>query len=134
MARSRRLIEPGTTYHLISRFVDREWFIKTSDERDLYLRLLANALEDSDWRLMGYAIMSNHCHHTAVAGRQPLGEWIRRVHAPFADAMNRAYDRIGCVFVRGPKAHPVKPHAFRYLLAYIHNNPVRAGVSPNAAA
>ena len=133
MPRQPRSIAPGTTYHLISRFVDREWFIRTTSERDQYLKLLGNALEGSDWRLMSYAIMSNHIHLGAIAGAQPLDAWVRQVHAPFADFMNRAYDRIGVMFVRGPKAHPVAPDLVGELIAYIHRNPVRAGVCSNAA-
>ena len=133
MPRKPRCIEPGTTYHLISRFVDREWFIRTKSERQHYLRLLGTALECTDWRLMSYAIMSNHIHLGCVAGERPLHAWIRSVHAPFADAMNRAYNRIGVMFVRGPKAYAVSPDSVGSLLAYIHNNPVRAGLCATAA-
>jgi len=55
MPRLPRFIEPGTVYHLISRFVDREWFIKREDERRTYLRLLGRALLDSDWRCFSFA-------------------------------------------------------------------------------
>lgn len=134
MPREARSIEPGTTYHLISRFVDREWFITKPDERANYIRLLGLALDESDWRLYSYAIMSNHIHLQALAGEQPLEEWIRCVHSPLANAMNRAYNRIGPMFVRGPKAHHVHPDRFGALLAYIHNNPVRAGTCTAAAA
>lgn len=132
MAREPRYIEPGMTYHIISRFVDREWFIQKTYERAHYIKLLGLSLERTDWRLFGYGIMSNHIHLEATAGEQPLGEWIRNVHSPFATAMNRAYDRIGPMFVRGPRAYPVEPAAFGSLLAYIHNNPVRAGVCDGA--
>jgi hypothetical protein len=52
--------------------------------------------------------MSNHIHLGAIAGNDPLGQWIRRVHAPFASTLNRTYNRIGSVFVRGPKAYVVE--------------------------
>jgi len=90
--------------------------------------LLGRALEESQWRLITYAIMSNHIHLGVIAGADPLDRWIRRVHSPFADAMNRARDRIGCVFVRGPKALLVDRTDVGNLIAYVHNNPVRAGV------
>jgi REP element-mobilizing transposase RayT len=133
MPREPRAFFSGVAYHLISRFVDREWIIKTSDERRLYLTLLGRQIETSDWRLFSYAVMSNHVHLGVVAGAQPVDSWIRGVHAPFADAMNRAYNRIGNVFVRGPKAYPVARGSVGRLIAYIHNNPVRAGlcVSPS---
>jgi hypothetical protein len=76
--------------------------------------------------------MSNHVHLGTLAGKEPL-DWIRRVHSPFATAMNKERGRIGVMFVRGPKAIATPPERVAGLLAYIHNNPVRAGVVGHAA-
>jgi len=133
MPRRPRRMFAGRVYHLISRFVDREWFISSDIERTTYLGLLSHALSDSDWRCLAYAVMSNHIHLCVVAGEPRLDTWIRRVHSPFADWMNRMHERIGSVFVRGPKDIEVPPERVRDVLAYIHNNPVRAGVVGAAA-
>ena len=122
----------GVTYHLISRFIERTWFITSPSERQLYLELQRRALERTDWRLLGYAIMSNHIHLVALAGGQPLARWLRPVHSPFADALNQAHQRIGPIFVRGPKAYAVEDGRVGRLLAYVHNNPVRANVCATA--
>jgi hypothetical protein len=121
--------------HLISRFVDRNWYIATDAERTRYLQLLQHALRQSDWRCLAYAVMSNHIHHAAIVGTQPLASWARRAHSPFADWMNRTHDRIGPIFVRGPKEIETPPERVGALIAYIHNNPVRAGTVtvPNAS-
>jgi hypothetical protein len=128
MPRRPRRTVAGRAYHLISRFVDREWFISSEIERATYLELLGHGLASSDWRCLAYAVMSNHIHLCAIAGEQRLDTWIRRVHSPFADWMNRRHDRIGSIFVRGPKDIEVPPERVRDVIAYIHNNPVRAGV------
>jgi len=128
MPRTPRAMRPGRVYHLISRFVDREWFIATEDERTRYLELLGRALERADWRCFSYAVMSNHVHLGVRAGTQSLESWVRRVHSPFADWMNRTHDRIGNLFVRGPKDIETPPERVGPLIAYIHNNPVRAGI------
>jgi REP element-mobilizing transposase RayT len=133
MPRAPRHIQPGCVYHLISRFVDREWFIQKEQERRDYLELLGRALTSSDWRCLAYAIMSNHIHLAVLAGEDPLHVWIRRVHSPFADAMNRAYARIGPMFVRGPKSLLVEPTGVRDVIAYVHNNPVRAKLVDTAS-
>jgi len=127
MSRKPRSFIPGQVYHLISRFIDREWFITQDHERHTYLQLLGRAMADTDWRFLTYGVMSNHVHLGTIAGHASLDSWIRRVHGPFADAMNKVHDRIGSMFVRGPKAIAVPPDRVPYLLAYIHNNPVRAG-------
>jgi hypothetical protein len=134
VARKPRYSEPGRVYHLISRLVDRDWFVKEEEDRSYYLELLGRALKSSDWRSIGYSIMSNHFHHGMIAGRQPLSQWIRRVHSPFADWLNKKYARIGSVFVRGPKQLQVRDDGIASLLAYIHNNPVRAGVVADATS
>jgi len=128
MPRTRRRTIPDVTYHLISRFVDRDWFIRSESERTTYLRLLGAAISASSWRCLGYAVMSNHIHLAMVASEQPLAEWIRRPHSAFADWLNRTHKRIGTVFVRGPKSILVPDGRVGHLLAYIHNNPVRAKI------
>jgi REP element-mobilizing transposase RayT len=134
MPRTPRSIIAGLVYHLISRFVDRDWFITNERERSHYLELFGRAIAKSDWRCIGYGVMSNHIHHSVVAGRHSLASWIRRAHSPFADFMNKEYDRIGPLFVRGPRALETDPHDTARLVAYIHNNPVRANVVTKAAA
>lgn len=128
MPRTPRSFRRGHVYHLISRFVDREWYIRTEAQRERYISLLGRALEDTDWRCLGHGVMSNHIHLGVVAGEQPLDSWIRRVHSPFADWMNRTHDRIGNIFVRGPKDIETPPERVGAMIAYIHNNPVRAGI------
>lgn len=131
MPRRRRHNEPNVVYHLISRFVGNAWFIH-EEERRQYLRLLGLALEDTDWRCLSYAIMSSHIHLGMIAGSQPPASWIREVHSPFAEMINEKHERIGAVFVRGPKEYGVRDDFVAKLIAYIHNNPVRAGVVRNA--
>ena len=126
MPRRPRDIRPGRVYHLISRFVDRDWFITSERERREYLALLGRAITTSDWRCFAFAVMSNHIHIGIVAGSHRLDSWLRRAHSPFAIAMNRAYDRIGPMFVRGPKSFLVEADGVANVIAYIHNNPVRA--------
>ena len=129
MARRRRpIIETGAVYHVISRFVAREWFICTEEERRGYLQVLGRGLAESDWRCFAYAIMSNHIHLGLVAGTETLASWIRPGHSQFADWINQRRERIGAVFVRGPNVRPVHRDGVARLISYIHCNPVRAGL------
>lgn len=127
-----RLNIPGILHHLIWRFVDRSWFFTDDDERNAYLTRLGRALEDSDWRCLGYALMSNHVHLALVAGEEPLARWSRRVHTPFARWMNERHSRLGPLFSDRAKDLALASGSTARLLAYIHNNPVRAGVVARA--
>lgn len=130
--RHRRHCAPGVAYHLISRFVAREFFIASEHERHEYLALLGAALARTTWRCLAFAVMSNHIHLAVIAGADPLAGWLRLVHSPFAELGNQTRGRIGAMFVRGPKTILVPDDGIARLVAYIHNNPVRAGVVDRA--
>jgi|HubBroStandDraft_6_1064221.scaffolds.fasta_scaffold207154_1 REP element-mobilizing transposase RayT len=127
-----RLNIPGVVHHLIWRFVDRGWFFTHDEERSAYLSRLGFALDQSDWRCLGYALMSNHVHLAVIAGEQPLATWSRRAHTPFARWMNEQHARLGPLFSDRAKDYALASARTAALLAYIHNNPVRAGVVAHA--
>jgi putative transposase len=125
-------IHARTVYHIISRFVGGEWFIEGEHERSHYLHLLGLALRTSDWRCIAYAVMSNHIHLAMIAGSMPRSTWLREAHSPFGEWINRRKERIGSVFAKGTYVCATDPAHVDVLIAYIHNNPVRAGVVSSA--
>lgn len=132
MPRPHRWILPGVFYHCIWRFVDSAWFFESAEERDFYLYLLGRALERSGWRCLAYALMSNHIHLGLIAGARPMHSWTIAVNSPFAAWMNKRHRRRGPVFADRAKDHRVLPAHEGSVIAYIHNNPVKAGVVARA--
>jgi len=132
MVRIARLTTPGILHHVISRFVDGAWFFASDQERNAYLTLLGRALVRTDWRCLAYCLMSNHLHFAMVAGELDLDSWARRVNSPFANWLNKEHGRLGPVFADRPRAGKVPPDREAHVIAYIHNNPVRAGVVKTA--
>jgi len=127
-----RITAASVVYHVTTRFVDREWFIQDHEERERYLQLLGRAVATSDWLCLAYALMSNHIHLALVAGESTLDSWIRRVHSPFATWMNARHHRLGPLFAHRPKSPAIQAHDEGRVIAYIHNNPVQAGVVRHA--
>jgi hypothetical protein len=127
-----RCIEPGVVYHVISRFVDRGWFFSADEERDKYLFLFGRAVQHSDWTSLSYCLMSNHIHHGLLAGAAPMSAIFKKAHSPFANWMNERHHRIGPIFADRPASWATRPENEARLIAYIHNNPVRAGVVTRA--
>jgi hypothetical protein len=132
MPRTARKTRPGLAYHVIWRFVDRGWYFIDDEERDFYLHQLGRALATSDWRCVSYALMSNHVHLHMLAGATQMEGWTKRAHSFFARWMNRRHGRLGPLFADRPKDYAFLPANEGQLLAYIHNNPVRAGVVQRA--
>ncbi len=94
--------------------------------------MLGHALGNSDWKCLAFALMSNHIHIAAVAGQLPMSSWTKAANAPFAWWMNKRHGRIGPVFADRSKDYGTIARNEGRLLAYIHNNPVRAGVVTHA--
>lgn len=132
MTRIARLVAPGTVHHVISRFVDRSWKLQDDEERGRYLELLSRALAATDWRCLAYCLMSSHVHLAFVAGRDRLESVAKRIHSPLARWLNERYGRLGPVFADRPAAFAIPPQREAELIAYIHNNPVRARVVSRA--
>ncbi|HEY0254883.1 MAG TPA: hypothetical protein VGC41_25330, partial [Kofleriaceae bacterium] len=133
MRQARRHI-PGVVHHLIWRFTDSRYFLDAPGARDIYQRWLGRALLESDWKCLAYALMSSHIHIAVIAGQEPLARWSRRANLPFALWVNDEHGRIGPVFANRANDWAVAPERVPSLIAYIHNNPVRAGVVTSAEA
>ncbi len=132
MSRHARLFRPGAVHHVIARFAWHAFRLAGRRERSDYLRRLGTSLALSDWKLLGYALMSSHVHLVAVAGSEAVGRLTQRVHVGFATATNARDQSLGPVFAGRPTVIVVGDAAVGRLLAYVHNNPVRAGLVADA--
>lgn len=132
MAGLRRNYIPGHVHHAISRCHSEEFRFRDLHERLEYLRCLATALLKTDWQLLAFAIMSNHLHLVLLAGQMPPRLIFQPAHGAFSRWLNRRQGRIGQLFAGRYRLWAVKrPPA--ELIAYVHNNPVRASVVPCAS-
>ena len=137
MPRTHRLHLPHQLVHVIVRFVNERFLITTREARAAYLRRLFKAVRRTDWRLLAWAVMSNHIHLGFLTGRHSLAEWGRSVHTGWTRWMHSFLSRDGCKS-RGPLIAERPTTIFlplertAYLIAYIHNNPVRANVVQSA--
>jgi REP element-mobilizing transposase RayT len=128
MPRSARYCPPATFQHVISEFVDREYWLADEEDRRCYLSAVTQSAKPYDGRLLAYALMSSHVHWWLLAGTLPLGTLFQPAHTRYAGYWHRRYGGRGPVFANRPENHEVQPAAVASLVAYIHMNPVRAGV------
>lgn len=127
MPRRRRVRGPGRVHHIISRVLNGEFRIGPVERAD-YLRRVPRALEFFDWVLLAWAIMSNHVHWAKFAGLAPMSVFFESLHSGFGWRTNATQKRSGPLFTGRPRDWFVRPTAVASTIAYIHNNPVRAGV------
>lgn len=132
MYRFIRLPVDGELVQVISRFVNKEFRITGDADRQEYLDRAARSLARTDCRALGFALMSSHVHWALVGGRWPLERLFRSLHSGFARYLNRSQGRLGPVFADRFRPFTYDNASALRLLAYLHNNPVRAGLVPSA--
>ena len=129
MPRGPRHTPAGTVQHFIARIAGGEHRVRGWPERRELTRRLGDAITPTDWRALAVAWMSNHEHLAAQAGEQSADAFLRPLHSGFATWLNERDGRFGYVYAGRPKNVTFNTEeAVANLLAYIHNNPVRAGV------
>jgi REP element-mobilizing transposase RayT len=133
MPRTARLSYAGGVFHVICRFHEQRFFIEGPADREKYLRLLGQSLTGLDCQILGYCLMSSHVHLVVLAGQQPLSRLMKPLNTGFAMWKNRGLRRTGPVFAGRYKTVLVDRDEYLLeLVAYVHNNPVRAGVVSRA--
>ena len=127
--REARLNVPGGMFHAISRCAGGQFLID-APSRDYYLEHLGRVLDRTDAQVLAWCLMSNHVHLVVQQGAEPLERLFKPLHTGFARFINRHHSRRGPVFSERPKTLLVDEDEWLLeLIRYVHNNPVRAGVS-----
>jgi len=129
-----RLHVPGALVHVITRFVNRAFRLAGAAERALVLDAIPLALSRSDWRLFGFALMSSHVHLVMSSGDEPAWRFLKSLQTRVALRLNARHRAFGPVFAERATTILVRPERAGALLAYVHNNPVRAAVVLDPAA
>lgn len=108
--------------------MNQEFRLRDGAYRRVYLGMLANALRLCDWTPLGYALMSSHSHLAMFAGNDLPGRFLQSLNGSFARWVNVHEGRLGPVWADRPRVLRFDGEELAVLLAYIHNNPVRAGI------
>ncbi|HEX6307961.1 MAG TPA: transposase [Longimicrobiales bacterium] len=127
MGRLLRPTLPGAPFHITAR---TQWKEPLFDGLEgAIAAVIRGSIDRSDAQLLAYAVMSNHIHVILVQGRRPLAGYMQPLLRRIALLVIRRTGREGHVF-GGRYSHSVcqDPEYFRSMVAYVHLNPVRAGI------
>lgn len=116
-------------YHVIARGIERrKIFIDDHDYED-FLSRLEKALEKTGSKCFAFSLLENHFHLLIMRGSRPLAELMRRLMTGYAVKFNLRHKRARHLFQNRYKAILCDLDSyFLELVAYIHLNPLRAGM------
>jgi REP element-mobilizing transposase RayT len=127
MARPLRIEYPGAVYHVTYRGNAREKVFLVDPDRELFLDVLSQVVERSNWRCHAYCQMTNHYHLLIETLEPTLSRGMRQLNGVYTQEFNRRHRRTGHVFQGRFKAILVERDAYLLELArYVVLNPVRA--------
>jgi putative transposase len=127
----------GYVYHVLNRAVGRDALFAKATDYEAFVRVLSEALDWVDIRLLGYCVMPNHWHLVVWPERDgDLSEFMRWLTVTHTQRWHAKHHTQGT----GPlyqgrfKAFPVADddHYLR-VLRYVERNPLRAGLVPSAS-
>lgn len=139
MSRTARQIATSGIYHIMLRGINRQDIFTDDTDRQRFLQLLEQLPQDytplgerlpDTCTLYAYCLMSNHVHLLYRQGTEEVDQSMKRLEVSYAQYFNKKYGRTGYFFQDRFKSEPCEDFSyFLTLLRYIHQNPIKAGIT-----
>jgi REP element-mobilizing transposase RayT len=124
----------GGLYHVYNRFARGASIFEEPNEGERFLNLLRRVHRRDGLTLFAYCLMSNHYHLAIRTGPVSLSRSIGFVQFRFSRDYNRRHRSAGTLWQSRFKSKTIEDESYLLqLIAYIHLNPVAAGVVKDPA-
>jgi len=129
MARQLRIEYPGAFYHVISRGEKLGNIFFDDNDRLKFLEKLREAVNKFNLKIHCYVLMSNHFHLLVETPEGDLSKAMHFLNTSYTNWFKSKHQIVGSIFQGRYKSILVEKEAYLLTLsAYIHLNPVRAGL------
>ncbi len=124
-----RELYKNAIYHVYTRGNCRKTIFKSDQDFSMFLKIVSNVRKKYNFDIFAYCLMTNHYHFLIRTPDANLPEIMFKINQNYAHYFNRTHNEVGYVFQGRYQAKPVKDEKyFLNLLAYIHLNPIHAGL------
>ncbi len=118
-------------YHIYNRSINREIIYRSETNYRYFIGKLDNI--GCKWEVIGYCLMPTHFHllvQIITADQNNLRRNIGDMLSGYTRGINKQRGRTGSLFQQHTKAKIIKDWTyFKIVLHYIHQNPIRAGIT-----
>jgi REP element-mobilizing transposase RayT len=118
-------------YHVMARGNGGQNIVSGHNDWKGLFDVFAAVKRTSDFRLYAYCLMGNHFHALVRVMTDPLSHFMHRIQTTWAKRFNLRHERKGHVFQQRFKSKYCgnDTEYCRWLLRYIHYNPVKDGLT-----
>lgn len=131
MPRKARKISESNYHHVIVQGINKEYIFKRTEDIEKFKEIIIVKLQEVHIEILGYCIMNNHAHFLIFSKtNEELSKFMQKVNTSYSKYYNKVTKRVGYVFRDRYYSQDILSHKQLYnCLKYIHNNPVKAGIS-----
>ncbi len=130
MPRHPRLFIPGATYHVYCRVARGEFVFDDTNEAIEFVEVLREVRDLDGWTILAWCLMGNHYHLVVKTRNVDLWRSMARLQGGFSRAYNRRHRYLGRLWQSRYRARVIDTNEyFRQVVAYVHLNPVSAGIA-----
>ncbi len=130
MGRVKRIYYNRAVYHVIARGNNRQRILEAAAMKEFFLKSVAKQKQRFEFKVYGYVVMDNHIHMMIGTGpAQNISGIMQRILLSFSLQYRRRHKYVGHVWQGRFKSLIIEGSQYvEECLAYIHQNPVRAGM------
>ena len=129
MPRMARIVVPGIPHHVIQRGHRSEVVFFKKEDRQTYLKILANFARKYGVKIWSYCLMTNHIHLVAIPSTSDsLAKLMRQVHKNYSMVINIRNNWKGTLWQGRYLSYPMDERYLYKCVRYIERNPVRAKI------
>jgi putative transposase len=134
MPRAKRLFFDGAVYHVYNRLARGERVFTSDDMASKFAELLREVTTRDGVTVFAWVVLPNHYHLALQAGAAPLARTMKTLHWRTTRRVNWKMGVFGPLWQGRYRAKLVEDQRYLdRLLAYIHLNPVAAGLAEDPA-
>jgi len=129
MPRQPRLDAPGALHHIMGRGIERTNIFRTDQDREDFLKRLAELCRTGELIVYAWSLMSNHFHLLLRTGRHSISKSMRKLLTGYVVNFNLRHKRHGHLFQNRYKSILCEDDPYLLeLTRYIHLNPLRGRI------
>lgn len=115
------------------RGINQQSIFECDEDYDKFIDVLEKTKKISGFELYAYCLMGNHVHLLIKEGIEEISAIMKRIGTSYVYWYNWQYNRKGHLFQDRFKSEAVEKDSYLLtVLRYIHQNPVKAGLSQTA--
>ena len=108
MPRQVRVEYAGAHYHVLARGNNRQAIFLSDEDRQRFLQLVEEAVEQTGWVVHSYVLMRNHYHLLLETPEPNLVAGMKRFQQAYTQRFNVRHGRTGYLCQGGYKAIPIE--------------------------